>query len=94
MRVGAWQLRRMVSIGLWLVFASVFPRVEDPWPASIGVGFPFAVAGALGSLADLVYADSSPAQQDRASRKGGVYGFRLGLLIYIASLLVQLLSEI
>jgi hypothetical protein len=84
----------MVSIGLWLLVASVLPRVQDPWPTSIGLGFPFAVAGVAGSLADLVFSESSSARRDRISRKANALGFRAGLAIYGLSLLVQLLSGI
>ncbi|HET6571332.1 MAG TPA: hypothetical protein VFG58_07585 [Solirubrobacterales bacterium] len=84
----------MFSIGLWLLVAQVLPRVEDPWPTSIGLGFPFAAAGVAGRLADLVFSESSPARRDRISRKAGVYGFRLGLSIYGLALLVQLLSNL
>jgi hypothetical protein len=68
--------------------------VRDPWPHSIGLGFPFALAGAFGVLADLVYAEASKAQRDRVSNEAGVFGFRLGAGIYAVSLLVQVIFQL
>jgi len=84
----------MVLIGAWLLVGSVFPHVQSPWPTSIGLGFPFAMAGAAGSLTDLIYSEVPSAHRDRISRKASGLGFRAGLFIYGLSLLVQLISEI
>jgi hypothetical protein len=82
------------AIDLWILVGSILPHVRDPLPDSIGLGFPFAMAGAWGVLAEVIYTDSSSAQRDQAIRKGGVYGFRFGVVIYVLSLLVQLTSEL
>jgi hypothetical protein len=52
------------------LFGSVFPRVEDPLPKSIGLGFPFALAGAGGVFAGVIYADASPMTRNRAIGAG------------------------
>jgi hypothetical protein len=41
-----------------LIFASFLPEVEDPWPETIGLGFPFTLAGA-GAIVGLVLAMST-----------------------------------
>jgi hypothetical protein len=73
-----------------LFIDAVFPRVEDPWPKSIGLGFPFALAGAGGVLAGAFYADAPSARRDRAVSLGGLWGFRLGAALYLLSLGVQI----
>jgi len=72
------------------LFGAVFPRVEDPWPDRIGLGLPFALAGAFGVLASVVYADAAPARRDRAIRHGGLAGFWFGTGLYALSLLAQI----
>jgi hypothetical protein len=73
-----------------LVMANLtLPRVDDPWPDSIGLGFPFAIGGAAGVLASLVAADTSQAERDRAIRLGNLWGFRLGAGFYLLSLIFQ-----
>lgn len=85
-------IRRVLRILLELPLAGVFPRVEDPWPESIGLGFPFATAGVGGVLVDLVLAEASDTRRDRGIRLGGLWGFRIGSLFYLASFVVQLAS--
>ena len=83
----------MLAIDLWILVAgSIFPRVEDPWPDSIDLGFPFMLAGAGSILAGVVYAEAPQAQRDRAINRAGIRGFRLGAAIYALSLLVQVMS--
>ncbi len=81
----------------WMAFAlaallesALLPRVEDPWPERIGLGFPFAMAGAGGVLAGVAHTESSPASRDRAVRRGGLFGFGFGAALYLLSLVVQL----
>jgi hypothetical protein len=84
----------MPAVDLWQPIGAILPHVRDPWPHSIGLGFPFVLAGAFGVLADVVYAEASQAQRDRASNKAGILGFRLGAGIYAVSLLVQVVSRL
>jgi hypothetical protein len=63
-----------------LALVSFLPRVEDPWPDTIGLDLPFAVAGAGGILASAFYASGSKAERDEAIRNGGLCGFWLGVL--------------
>lgn len=72
-----------------LLLAFVWPEVEDPLPDRIGLGFPFAMAGAGGVLASIVHSESSPARRDRAINKGGVIGFGLGAVAYLLALVIQ-----
>jgi hypothetical protein len=78
--------------GLELLTGSILPHVEDPWPDRIGLGFPFAVAGAFGVLAGVLYAEAPQAHRDRAVSRGGIWGFRVGAMFYVVSLLVQVAS--
>lgn len=80
-------------IAQWLLLDSIFPRVEDPWPESIGIGFPFTVAGAFGVLANVIFSEAPQQQRERAIRLGGVYGFQFGAVIYVLSLIVQVASS-
>jgi hypothetical protein len=75
------------------LFGSVLPRVEDPLPKSIGLGFPFALAGAGGVFAGVIYADASPVKRNRAISVGGQIGFWLGMAFYFFSLAVQVASS-
>jgi hypothetical protein len=69
--------------------ASILPEVEDPWPHRIGLGFPFAVAGAFGVLAGMLHANSPSARRERAISRGGLIGFQLGAGWYVLALVVQ-----
>ena len=78
---------------LWLILVSALPRVEDPWPSSIGMGLPFTTAGAGGVLGAVVSFHLKPASRDRAVLIGGLLGFWLGLLFYLVALANQLVSR-
>ena len=73
-----------------LLIGSILPRVENPLPKTIGLGFPFALAGAVGVLAAVIHAEASDARRDRAIRLGGLWGFRLGAAIYAIALAAQI----
>jgi hypothetical protein len=75
-------------------FASILPRVENPLSESIGLGFPFALAGAGGVLGGVVHAKASPAMRDRAIIQGGLVGFSFGVAVYLLALAVQLGFEL
>jgi hypothetical protein len=79
-------------VDIALSIASVFPRVDDPWPNTIGIELPFVFAGAGGMLADFTCGAASRAARDEAMRRGGIYGFRLGAAFYVVSFLNQLVS--
>jgi hypothetical protein len=72
--------------------SAIFPRVDNPWPESIGLGFPFASAGAIGVIGGLLARDATQEERDRATYLGGLWGFRLGAAFYVLALLVQVAS--
>lgn len=74
----------------WLIFTLTLPRVEDPWPSSIGIELPFTTAGAGGMLGTVVSLHFKPASRDRAVMIGGLLGFWLGALFYLVALANQL----
>lgn len=84
----------MLPVDLWSVVASVLPHVRDPWPESIGLGFPFAVSGAFSMLADVFSAEVSAIERDRAVNRFGRLGFRLGLIGYAIALLNQVMFQL
>jgi hypothetical protein len=49
----------MPAIDPWQLVAAILPHVRDPWPHSIGLGFPFTVSGSVAMLAELICADCS-----------------------------------
>jgi hypothetical protein len=73
-----------------LLMGLTLPRVQNPWPESIGLGFPFAMAGAAGVLASMIQTEASQTDRDRAIRIGNLWGFRLGALFYVVSLIFQI----
>lgn len=77
-------------VDLVVFIASVFPRVEDPWPDTIGIEFPFALAGAGGAAVSLFSTQLSEAARNRAIRGGNLLGFRLGAVFYMLALVNQL----
>jgi len=83
----------VLAVGLVLLVISLLPRVEDPWPSTIGIEFPFTCSSACGIAVAVLFADSPAARRDRAIRRGGVFGFYGGALLYLLSLAVQLGSQ-
>lgn len=79
----------MLGLALVFLLGSFFPRIEDPWPETIGLGLPFTVAGAGGVLAGVLFANSLPARRDKWILRLGLWGFRLGAAFYLLSLAVQ-----
>jgi hypothetical protein len=73
-----------------LLAGFALPHVQNPWPESIGLGFPFAMAGAAGVFASMVQTGASQAERDRVIRVGNLWGFRLGALFYAVSLIFQI----
>ncbi len=82
----------MRAIAPWLLTLAVLPRVEDPWPDTIGIGFPVTTAGAGGVLAGLVFAATTSERHDSAIKWGTVVGFLIGSVLYFVSLLAQVIS--
>lgn len=74
--------------------ATVLPQVRDPWPETIGVDFPFTLAGAVsvGALVVAELTDRPKRVRDRWTRTGLTYGFLAGAAFYLVALLAQLLS--
>jgi len=77
-------------VDLVLLLLSLFPRVESPWPETVGLELPIVLAGAAGVVASALNAGASKSQRDKAVRYWGLWGFRLGALFYGLSLLDQI----
>jgi hypothetical protein len=77
-------------VDLSSLIGSLLPHVRDPWPESIGLGFPFTTSGAASMLAGVVFAEASQARRDRLVSRFGVFGFWGGVLLYAVALLAQL----
>ncbi len=75
-----------------LLESALIPRVDNPWPERIGLGFPFAMAGAFGVLASLAAGDADGEERDRAIYRGGLWGFRFGATLYVVALTFQVAS--
>jgi len=72
--------------------AVALPRVEDPWPASVGLDLPLTAAGIGGVLGNVAATGRSPAEQARATSAWGLTFFWCGVLAYLLLLLNQVLS--
>jgi hypothetical protein len=88
-RVQAWHARIVSLIDLHLL-ASILPHVRNPWPGSIGLGFPFTLAGAGDMAVEVLLAGEPADQRDHVARRAGVRCFRAGVAIYALALLDQL----
>jgi hypothetical protein len=84
----------VLSIWLVLLAGSVFPQVEDPWPDRIGFGFPVVLAGVGATLAGVLHASAPQARRERAIGRFSVWGFWIGVLLYTASVVVQVISSL
>jgi hypothetical protein len=76
----------------FLHLIATLPRVEDPWPRTVGIGFPFSAAGAGGVLGNVFWARHSVAERNQATSTGGFWGFWAGAVFYLALFANQLLS--
>jgi hypothetical protein len=74
-----------------MLLVSLFPRVDDPWPETIGLELPIVMAGVGGAMASVLYTGASKVKRDEAIHYGWLWGFWLGALFYALSLLDQLL---
>lgn len=68
-------MRAMVP---WLLALALLPRVEDPWPDTIDLGFPFATAAAGCVLAGAMWFLAAEKERERAIKLGGFLGFSVG----------------
>jgi hypothetical protein len=84
----------MRAIVPWLLVLTVLPRVEDPWPDSIGVDLPIGTAAAGSVLAGLAYSLATREKRERAIKLGGLCGFCAGSALYVVSLLAQVLCSL
>jgi hypothetical protein len=84
----------VLSIWLVLLASSVFPQVEDPWPDRIGFEFPFVLAGAGAALGGVIYASASRVRRERAIGRFSTWGFWIGVLFYVASVVAQVVSSL
>jgi hypothetical protein len=77
-----------------LPVATLMPRVEDPWPDSIGLEFPVGLAAAFAVMAGVVKTGASKADRDRAISQAGLTGFLLGAGLYLVALVIQIGSAL
>jgi hypothetical protein len=82
----------MLDLGFTSFPVSLFPRVDDPWPDTVGLDLPVIMAGVGGAVASVIYARAPTAERDEAIRYGGLGGFGLGALLYVLALLGQIVS--
>jgi hypothetical protein len=78
----------------WLLVPAVLPRVEDPWPDTIGLDLPFALATTAVVLAGVVFSLVAHEKRDRAVTLAAAWGFLLGVLFYVVALVAQLVSSL
>lgn len=76
----------------WLLVLALLPRVEDPWPDTIGLDFLLTTSGAGGLLAGLVGAAAGSKRPERAILWGNLFGFLMGAAFYFMALLAQVIS--
>lgn len=81
----------MRAIVPWLLVLAVLPRVDDPWPDTIDLEFPFAMAAAGGVFAGVVCFLAGEEKRERAIKLGGLVGFSVGGVLYCISLLAQVI---
>jgi hypothetical protein len=84
----------VLSLGLDFLTGPLFPEVENPWPDTIGLEFPFGLAAAFAVVAGVVNPGGSKLDRDRAINWAGVAGFLLGIAIYLIALASQIVSSI
>jgi hypothetical protein len=88
------------SIGGVLMLALVFwqtlglPEVEDPIPDRIGLDDLISLAGTGGVLAGVAFIAASASKRDKAIRWGGLIGFGFGAVLYLVSLVIQVISRL
>ncbi|HSS41323.1 MAG TPA: hypothetical protein VLK37_02090 [Solirubrobacterales bacterium] len=81
----------VVALFLILLFASVLPEVEDPFPDKIGLSFVFGGAGLGGVMAGVFFAAATPQKRERAMAMGNLAGFALAATYYLIALFIQVI---
>lgn len=84
----------MRAIIPWLLVLAVLPRVEDPWPDTIGLGLPVMTATAGTVLAGVAFTKATQERRDGALRWGLFLGFLVGAVLYLVALLAQVVSRL
>jgi hypothetical protein len=82
-----------VAVLIALALAAIVPRVEDPWPDTIGTELPFAFAAAGGTLAGMVCSFAAREKWEWAIKIGALLGFCIGVAFYCVALVVQVASR-
>jgi hypothetical protein len=78
---------------LFLILASsVLPQVEYPIPDRIGLDDLISLAGTGGVLAGVTFITASASKRDKAIRWGALIGFGFGAVLYLVSLVAQVIS--
>lgn len=76
------------------VAGALLPSIDNPLPDSIGLGFPFTMAGAFGVFVGTVLPEGSAEWRDPAIRRAGRLGFLFGGGVYVLSLVNQLTFQL
>ena len=76
---------------IWL--GSVVPRVDDPLPHRIGLGFPFTLAGLGGMAGSIACPNATAARRDRLAALLTSIFFWGGVAVYGFAVAHQLLSK-
>jgi hypothetical protein len=76
----------------WLLVIAVLPRVENPWPDTIGLGLPVMTAIAGMVLAGVAFTKAARERRDDAQRWGLFLGFLMGAVFYFVALMTQVVS--
>jgi hypothetical protein len=84
----------MHTIVPWLLVLALLPRVENPWPETIGLNLPFVTGTAGAALAGVVRFRAAQDRRERAILLGGFVGFLVGAVLYLISLAAQVASSL
>lgn len=84
-----WSILAML---VWLV--ALIPRAESPWPETVDLSTPFALAGVGGMIGELVRPGAAPARRDLFARRWSLAGLACGFAFYGCAIAYQLLSRL
>jgi hypothetical protein len=88
-----WVVPRLALLPLILVSSSL-SHVEDPIPDRIGLDDLISLAGTGGVLAGVAFIAASASKRDKAIRWGALIGFGFGAVLYLVSLVAQVVSSL